>query len=563
MGLNIFSKNKERSIFSSHKHRKRLTEVARVIIKYGLDEALGIDFRSKIPILRGSRKDASVQKFSRAERVRLAIEELDGAFIKLGQLLSNRPDILPEEYIIELEKLQDRIPPISTDVIVQTVEEELNDKLASLFLMFDDEPLASGSIAQVHRAVLYDGTSVVIKVQRPGIKETFSIDLDIFIYLSKHAAKIKLIKSQFQKQNPIKDISAEIFKELDFFNELKNLKIFKKYFPNHKDMYVPDVFKSYSSKKIITMEYIEGIKVSDVSRYKEYGVTGKEIANKIVNVGIEQMFDKRFYHGDPHPGNIFIMKDKRLGYLDFGLMGRISNAQKIVIIDLISAFGSNDPKKATKIISKFIPKNESVDEAKLELQVTELIDFYFDKNLEEVNVGEALHSMIALLSDYKISLASNIYLLIKTVATYEGICKKIYPEFGIAPYAKKLAIEMMKDRLSPKAIAKDIYTSTADTIGLIKELPGQVNDLLSILQSGRLRVNAGLVDMEKVIDYAFNRLEKTLNRLTTSVILAAMILGSALVLRTGYLTYVAGVGFGISLVIGTILMISVVRNRGV
>lgn len=554
---------------SSSVHRNRYRDVIKVLAKYGLDEFLVSKEGARIPFFYGKRKkDLKYTNLSRPKRIKLAIEELDGAYVKFAQILSNRPDILPEEYIQELESLQDKIPPFPTEKAIEIIESELENKLDRLFLMFDDEPLASGSIAQIHRALLFDGTPVVIKVQRPDIEEKFRIDIDILNYIAQYASKIPTLKSQFRNSNPIKALSNEIYKELDFKNELSNIKQFEKNFEGNADIYIPRSYPSYSTGKILTMEYIQGIKVTDYEKYEKLGIKPADIANKLIDLGLIQLFDFRTFHADPHPGNILVLKDGRICLLDFGLVGKISSRQRQNIIDLIIAFSKNDSKKITRLVTKYTPKEVYVNEEELQNKISNLLDKYYDKNLKEIKIGEALSEILTIILDYKINLNFNIYLLIKALSSYEGIGKKISPEFELAPHAHKVRDRLIREQLSPEKIIKEAYYSVTDTVDLLTSLPSDIKELLTILQAGRLKANISILDLKETIDYVFGRLDRIVNRVVMAIILAAIIMGSSIILRTApnldsrIIFVSAAIGFVLSLIMAFILLISIVRNKG-
>lgn len=555
---------------SSSAHRKRYRNVISVLLKYGLDDFLVSKKGKKIPLV--SRRRAKNPKYTelpRAKRIKLAVEELDGAYIKFAQILSNRPDILPAEYIEEFESLQDHIPAFSSDEAIEIIEKELGDKLHRLFLMFDDEPLASGSIAQIHRAILFDGTPVVIKVRRPGIEEKFRVDMDVLNYLAQYSSKIPYVKDLFSKSNPIKELSAEIYKELDFKNELANIKAFERDFEGNNDVLIPKSYASYSSEKVLTMEYVQGVKIVDNAKYEKLGIKSADIAGKLIDLGLIQLFDNRMFHGDPHPGNILVLEDGRICFIDFGLVGRISNRQRQNIIDLLIAFSKNDTKKIAAIIIKYAPKDLYIDEEEVENKVADLIDVYYDTNLDDIDVAKALSEVLAVIIDYKITLSFNAYLLLKALSSYEGIGKKIYPEFELAPHAKKVTQRLLREQLSPQRILKEAYFSVSDSVELFKSLPNDVKELLNMLQGGRLRMNVGVMDLNETIDYAFSRVDKVANRIVVAMILAAIIMGSSIILRTApnldsrIIFASAGLGFVLALIMAFILVISIIRNKGI
>ncbi len=554
----------------SKAHRKRYAEVMTILAKYGLDDFLATEKAQKIPLLtKVTKRDPKLADLSRWKRIRLAIEELDGAYIKLGQILSNRPDLLPEDLLTELENLQDNIPAFPGEKVIEIIETELKQPLGELFLMFDDEPLASASIAQVHRAVLLDGTPVVVKVRRPQLAAKFKIDLDILVYLAGHLKRIDIFKSQFKNSNPIKEIRYEIEKELDFINEAANINLFAKNFENDNRVYVPKVFSTLTTSKVLTLEYVDGIKVTNLADYEKYKLKPETIAYNLVDVGLTQMFDHRFFHGDPHPGNILLLENGKICFIDFGLMGRITSKQYETIIDLVIAFANKDEKKITQIIAKAAAKDKAVDTDKLESEISELIDIYYDQNLKEINVAHALKNVFAIINSYELTISPNAYLLVKAVSSYEGIGTKIYPDLELAEYAKHFSQKLIRRRLSPKKILTDVYMSSTEVVALIKDFPGELRGILNQLLTGRLRINAAVLGLREEIDYAFDRVEKVINRLLFTIILAAMLLGSSIILRNedaiefGNMSFFASIGFALSLVFGVVLLVTIIRNKGI
>jgi len=585
--------------FLSRAHRKRYREVVSIISKYGLDELISSQQFQRLPFVKRIKpKNTEIMKLSRWVRVRLAIEELGGAYIKVGQILSNRPDLIPEELINELEILQDSVPAFSSKEALKIIRKELVQPLKDLFLMFDEEPLATASIAQVHRAILLDTTPVVVKVQRPNIQTQFRIDLDVLIFLSQQIIKTTPLKEQFKTHNPLKDLRKEIEKELDFHNEAQNIIRFSNNFIDDEEVYAPTVYTSYSSRCVLTMEYIEGIKVTDIKKLEKMGhdpriiadklvdaglkqivehrffhgdpKAGHDpriIADKLVDAGLKQIVEHRFFHGDPHPGNITILDDGTICFLDFGLMGRLTSRQYQTLIDLITAFSQHDSRKLSRIMAKSVPSEKYVNTENLENEIALLMDDYYDLSLENINVGELLNDVVGFLAKYEIALPPNIYLLIKSISSYEGIGLKLNPKFEIAPYAHKYAKKIMREKLSPKNIAKDIYLTSSDTMALFRDFPGEVRNLLHLLQAGRLTINANIPELRETVDYVFHKVNQTINRVIYAILLSAIILGSSLILRGTEggtvlgIPIIAGIGFIISMVMGVLILISIFRSK--
>lgn len=549
-------------------HRKRYKLLLTVISKYGLDEVLGIKRLQKVPLVgRFKRKSGSISQLTRAERIRLAIEEMGGAFVKIGQILSNRPDLLPEDVITELVKLQDNIPPFPSEKAVEIIETELECKIKDIFLMFDPVPLASGSIAQIHRGVLLDLTPVVIKIQRPEIAEQIRTDFDILIYATKHLSKFTSYKKQFKEKNPFKELGEELEKELDFKNEEGNILHFIKNFKDDKRVLVPKVYPDYGTKNVMVMDYIEGIKITDKEKMISKGFDPVKIADVLMDVGLKQIFEHFFFHGDPHPGNILLLDNGKVSFIDFGLMGSLSSKQQKVFNDMVIAFAQQDTQKITRIIQNITPKDNAFDINHVEYDISKIMDTYYDKSLKEINVGELLKSIMKFLTKYDLVLPTNIYLLIKSVSSYEGIGRKLNPDFEIAPYAKKYATKLIRKNLSPKNFLKDLYLSSSETVNLIKEFPGEMRNLIQLVQQGRLTVNANLTDLRGHVDYIFKKLEKISNRIIYALLLSSVIIGTSLLLRNVEseklygIPVFAGIGFVLALILTFMLLISILRSK--
>jgi ubiquinone biosynthesis protein len=548
-------------------HIQRYKQAVNVLAKYGFNEIQAFRSLKNTPFIgRLAPKPHVLDNLSRFEKARLAIEELGGAFIKVGQILSNRPDLLPPELILELEKLQDKVTPFPTEEAIALIETELEKKMEDMFLMFDEDVLASGSVSQVYRAVLLDGTPVVLKILRPGIETQFKVDLDVLSYISQHLGKIPRLKSQFENQNPVKELRVEIEKELDFSIEAVNLRRFSDNFRDDPRIFVPKTYPEFCSTKVLTMSYVQGIKVTDIQKLKQAKYNLPQVTDNLVDLGLEQIFEHRFFHADPHPGNILVMRNNQIAYLDFGLMGRLTQKQRQDLTDLVAAFSQKDARKISRMIIKNVAPRTHIDVNQLESDVDKLLDQYFDRSLKEINIGKLLSSVMTLIYTYHITLSSNVFLLIKAAISYEGIGRKLVPEFEISERAKVYAQRLLRERLSPQNIIKDLTLSSGEALTLLRDFPKEVRNLLYLLQSGGFQVNAEVVNLQHYLDQVMGRIDKITNRIAYAMVLAAMILGSAIALRASIGGEVAGiplfaaVGFVVSGIMGFILLVSILRR---
>lgn len=549
-------------------HRSRYSQLLSIISKYGFDEILSNRRFQRIPLLDRLRlKKDHLTSLSRGERIRLALEEMGGAFVKIGQLLSNRPDLLPDDIIKELEKLQDSIPAFPTEKAVEIIESELGSKLEDVFLMFDPVPLATGSIAQVHRAILSDLTSVIVKIQRPNIEKQIKIDFDILIYAFNHVSNFTKLKKQYKEKNPLKELREELEKEADLKNEESNILRFKNNFKNDKKVYVPSVYPIFGTEKVLVMDYVKGIKISDKDKIINAGFSPVKVADDLLDAGFRQIFEHNFFHGDAHPGNILLLNDGKICFIDFGLMGYMTSKQQKIFNELVIAFSQQNSQKIARVVQQVISKENSIDVDQLEYDISSLMTLYYDKNLKEIKVVDLLSDILKFLDKYSLSLPANIYLLIKTVTSFEGIGRGLNPELELADNAKRLASTLIRKNLSPVNFAKEVYLSSSDVINLIKEFPGELRSLLQLLQQGKFTVNANLSDLRSHVDYIFKKLEMISNRIIYALLLSSVILGTSLLLRNVDsskmygIPIFAGLGFIISLILAFLLLISILRSK--
>src|SRR5690606_17209018 len=313
----------------SKKHLARYVEILKALIKYGFEDiadSLRKNDKSSISeSLLIHDKSVNVKELARWQRVRMMLEDLGTTFIKLGQMLSGRPDLIPEELIKELERLQDFTPTFDGSLAIRRIEEDLGQPIGNVFKHFESVPLASASIGQVHRATLHDGRQVVVKVQRPDIQDQIEVDMDILRALAKLAEKYREEVRHYNPQAIVSALERTMELELDFKHELGNIRLFRKNaIERNSRVIIPEPLEEYSSTRILTMEYVEGFKINDLDAYATFGISPEKVAMKAMNSFFEQVFVDGFFHADPHPGNVLVDKEGRLVYLDFGMMGKLT-----------------------------------------------------------------------------------------------------------------------------------------------------------------------------------------------------------------------------------------------
>ena len=434
-------------ISRTYRHIERYREIVAILAKNGFGEVLAkFDLPKHLDFGRGfvlGEAAAELASLSHWERLRMALEELGPTFVKFGQMLSTRPDMIPLELIGELEKLQDKVPLFSTEDARQIIEKELGNTIDLLFKDFTDSPLASASIAQVYKAVSPDGETLAIKVQRPDIDKIIEVDLEIMLHLA------TLIEKHFRQSDildpvtTVEEFARVIRKELNFKIEAANIERFAINFQSEMTIHVPHVYREFSSGKVLTMEFIGGFKVSDIARdeARDLGIDPKVVASRGADLVLKQIFEDGFFHADPHPGNIRVLKDNVICFLDYGMMGSISGQHREDLADILIGIIKKDEHKITKTILK-LGEYGKTDDIELESDIAELIDVYASCPLKDLEVGSLLHHIAGVIAVHRLKAPRDFYLLAKALVTIEGVGREIDPDFNAVehaePFAKKL-----------------------------------------------------------------------------------------------------------------------------
>ncbi|MCD6521603.1 2-polyprenylphenol 6-hydroxylase [Candidatus Calescamantes bacterium] len=426
---------------------QRLNQILWVLVKYGFGyivDRLHIGeklIRRKL-VRRGPLRRLDIFDMPASVRVRKVLEELGPTFIKLGQILSTRPDLVPLEFCEEFKKLQDKAPVFEYEKAKKIVEEELKCPIDELFDEFSVKPIAAASLSQVHSGKLKTGEKVIVKVQRPNVERIIKQDIEILYTLAKLAEKYIEESKLYNPVEIVDEFRKAILKEIDFNTEANNIDRFRRNFKGDDTVYIPKVFHDLSTKRILIIEKIEGIKVTDVEKIEKSGLDKKKIAINGANAVLKQIFVDGFFHADPHPGNIFVLDNNRIAFLDFGMVGRIDEETKSQFANILQAIIERD---ASTIIESFIALGmveEDMDIKKLELDVADLIDRYYEVPLKELRMERLVGEIINVVSENRIKVPPNLYLLAKTLITVESIGRELDPDFNmitkIRPFVKKL-----------------------------------------------------------------------------------------------------------------------------
>ncbi|MCF8066958.1 MAG: AarF/ABC1/UbiB kinase family protein [Desulfobacterales bacterium] len=535
----------------TYRHLNRYRHILAVLFKYGFDDvvdSLKIDQYLEVG-LKLIPKDhrPKLEKFSRAERTRMAIEELGPTYIKLGQLLSTRPDLIPVEFMNELTKLQDKVPATSFPEIKAVVEAEFGRSIENVFDDFEETPLAAASIGQVHRARLKDGESVAIKVQRPGIQKTIEVDLEIMLHL---ATLIERHVEEFAFHRPVKIFEAfanRLEKEIDYKIEAANMDRFARYEINDGTVYVPKVFHEFSTPRVLTMEYVDGIKVSDFEKLDAAKLDRCLVNSRGANLVLRQIFEYGFFHADPHPGNIFVLPNNVICLIDFGMVGIVDRFTRETFVELIESIVRQDEIKAAQVVLKLTFHEEEPDLRLLERELSEFMGQHLYKPLKQIEIGNVLRHLLELSSRHGLRVPPDIFLMMKALGTLEGIARQLDPDFNmvaaVTPFLEKIKLQ----RMNPKRIASDIMRTSTELFHFLNVFPKEILDITRMIRQQKIKFIVENPGLEKTLATH----DQISNRIAFSVIIAALIIGSALIV----ISEIPPLVYGISL-IGIIVFIA-------
>lgn len=550
------------------RHLNRYRQIAEILVSHGFGvilSQLDLDPRLSLPRQLLRRKSAPTFEMTPATHVRLALEELGPTFIKFGQILSTRPDLLPPSYVSELSRLQDQVPAAPWEMIKACIEEELETPLDQLFSAFDPEPIAAASLAQVHTATLPGGQQVVVKVQRPNIERTIELDLDILHELARLAQERTPLGEVYDLVDIAEDFALTLRAELDYRREGRNADRFRTNFADEAHLYVPHIYWDYTTSKVLVMEYISGIKIDDIAALKEAGHNRHQLASHSARLIIKEVLEDGFFHADPHPGNLLVMPGEVIGLMDFGNVGYLTSKDRADLIRLYIVAIQLDAASIVDQLVRMGVADYNSDRAGLRRDIQRLLFKYHGLPLKEVQFQELLEEIRPIIYQYRLRLPSDLWLLAKTLVMMEGIGKKLYPEFDIFAVSKPYVGRFVRRLWLPSEWAPDIMRNAVAWNDLLKRLPYQANHILNQVETGDLALKLHLADLPQMT----HRLDRIANRVILSLLLAALIVALAMLIPIlnlswpwGLLTWIIISSFVIMSILALWLIWSVFRSGG-
>ena len=562
----MFSIKKLGAIGRTYRHLNRYQRILRVLFKYGFNDLvdrLHIDQYLESGLQMINRKPREqIARLSRPERLRLVFEELGPTFIKLGQLLSTRPDLIPAEYLDELARLQDEVPPFSLAEVHAIFREELGRSPDEVFHYFDAEPLAAASIGQVHRARLDSGAEVVVKVQRPDIENVIAVDLEILAHL---AGLMEQYLEEVQGHRPtaiVQEFARSLSREIDFAVELANVQRFARQFKSNAAIHVPLVYPELSTPRVLVMEYVLGIKASMAGQLREQGYDLPLIAERGATLVMEQIFVHGFFHADPHPGNLFILPDNVVCFIDFGQMGRLSRKDREDFTDLVLDLVAGDERTVVEGVLKVTVQLGEVDRESLARDLGGLVDLYLYRPLGELEAGRILQDLLDLVTRHKLTFKPAFYQMMKALSTVEGVGLMLDPKLELIRLARPFMRRIRLERMRPARLAEEIARTGSGYLQLLRELPEELRTILRQLRGGRMRLefeHRGLQALGAALD-------RVSNRIAFAIVLAALIVGSSLIVLSDIpphwhdIPVIGLLGFLVAGIMGFWLLLSIIRH---
>lgn len=540
---------------------KRSAKLISVLSKYGFKDLLARMNVGNKPAEISADSEEIISKGTVYERIRLALEELGPTFVKLGQTFSNREDLIPPELIQELQKLQDKVDQIQMNV-AEILENEFDISVSEHFSKIQEEPLATASIAQVYKAILTDGTPVILKIKKPDVQKIIEDDLLLIKDLEKLISSYSEIGEKLNLKQAISTFEKSLLEEVSLINEKENILQFRRNFKNSKETYVPQVFEEFSNNNILCMEFIDGIKVTDKATLLDNSISPVNVSEAGLRLFVSQILDYGFFHADPHAGNILVKKDGKVVFIDFGAVGKIPPNDKEILENLIVSFVAKNPHKIVRYLKKMAVSYQIPDERRFEGDVEDILEFVHSTSLKEIDPHAVMNKMKDVLKDNRLYMPDYFYLLFKGIGLIEGVGRTINPDLDVVkslhPYTKKIFAK----KISPQNILKTGMDKMMNFTDNVDEIPRELRSVLQKLDENKFTVTSEIKNIEKT-----NQLIKSsIINLILAMILGSNIIATAIVFvsesgpKVGEMSLVAVLGFMFSVILVIIILLRISRK---
>lgn len=512
-------------------HLPRYREIVRVLFKYGFAEELrlaALQHLLNIDTDHYPPGKGEILSKPLPERVRLALEELGPTFVKFGQILSSRRDLITDDFYTELCKLQSEVPPFPGTEAVKIIERDLRGTIGSIFAEFSIDPIGGASIAQVHRARLRDGAEVAVKVRRPDIESTIEMDLailaDLAKFVEKHVPEIAVLNPS----GVVHEFASSLLRELDFRNEASNAERFRAQFEEDASIHVPKIFFEFSTEQVLVMEFVSGIRVNHLEALEAAGIDARKLAESITKLIFAQIFEHGFFHGDPHPGNLTILPGGVTGLYDYGMMGTFSPEFRLSVAHMISGLAEKNHRTVMRSILDMSEGGYPANPQKMLADVEAFADEHLNRPLQEINLGNVLNKLLELLRNNRLRMKSSFYMGIKALTQIEAIGRELDPTLNFVKLGEPYALGTIAGRYAPKRLARLVRRLFTDSVDFLEEFPHDFRTVYQRLKRGEINLPL----QHKIDPEGFEPLRKTLdsiaNRLTNAILSASVLVCSSI-----------------------------------
>lgn len=539
-------------------HLKRYKDITWLFMKYGrsdLVKQVGLDETLKD-------EDGPIAEVGQAKAEDLAtdLEKMGPTYIKLAQLLSTRADLLPQPYLEALARLQDNVGPFSYEEVEQIVSDELGVRISKAFEQFEQEPIAAASLGQVHAATMRDGRAVVVKVQRPGIREIIIKDLEVLNEIAAFMDNHTEMGKRYEFQGILAELRKSLLRELDYRQEARNLMIFAENLKDFEVLVVPLPVEGFTTSRVLTMDFVKGKKITSLSPLGWIDIDGYLLAEQLFHAYLKQILVDGFFHADPHPGNVFLTEDRRIALIDLGMVGRIAPRTQENILQLLLAISEGRGDDVAEMTIKMGEPKADFDDQRFTRQVTDLVTQHRDANMQNIDSGRIVLEIQRIAGETGFRLPPDFTLIAKALLNLDQVVHTLDPSFDPNASIRQHATEIMQQRLLQSLSPGNIFNALLETKGLVEKMPGRINKLLDTIANNSLSIKVDAIDEVKLME----GLQKVANRITLGLVLASLIVGAALLMRVettfkifGYpglaiICFLAAVAGGVMLVVNIV-----------